>query len=69
MKILDNLSLGLVIVGALNWLLVGIFSFDLVAFIFGDLSFLSRTVYILVGICGLYCLTLFGRICMNRADD
>ena len=69
MKILDNLSLGLVIVGALNWLLVGVFRFDLVAFIFGDLSFLSRTVYILVGICGLYCLTLFGRICESRADD
>lgn len=69
MKILDNLSLGLVIVGAINWLLVGVFRFDLVAFLFGDLSFLSRTVYILVGICGLYCLTLFGRICMSKAED
>ncbi len=69
MKILDNLSLGLVIVGAINWLLVGVFRFDLVAFLFGDLSFLSRTVYILVGICGLYCLTLFGRICITKTDD
>ena len=62
MKWLDNLSLALVIIGALNWLLVGIFSFDLVAFLFGNLSFLARAVYILVGLSGLYLITLFGRI-------
>lgn len=62
MKWLDNLSLTLVIIGALNWLLVGVFSFDLVAFLFGNLSFLARAVYILVGLSGLYLITLFGRI-------
>lgn len=62
MKWLDNLSLTLVIIGALNWLLVGIFRFDLVAFLFGNLSFLSRAVYILVGLSGLYLITLYGRI-------
>lgn len=62
MKLLDNLSLTLVIIGALNWLLVGVFSFDLVAFLFGNLSFLSRVVYILVGLSGLYLITLYGRI-------
>ncbi len=62
MKMLDNASLLLVIVGAINWLLVGLFKFDLVAFIFGDMSFLSRAVYTIVGLCGLYCCTLFGRI-------
>ena len=62
MKWFDNISLTLVIVGALNWLLVGIFRFDLVAFLFGDLSWLSRIVYTLVGLCGLYLLSFDGRI-------
>ena len=68
MKFLDNLSLTLVIVGALNWLLVGVFRFDPVAFLFGDLSLLSRAVYILVGLSGLYCITLFGRICESKDE-
>jgi len=62
MKWLDNISLTLVIVGALNWLLIGIFRFDLVAFLLGNMTLLSRIVYILVGICGLYLITLYGRI-------
>ena len=44
----------LVIVGALNWGLVGFFSFDLVAAIFGDMSMLSRIVYSLVGLSSIY---------------
>ena len=67
MKWFDNISLSLVIVGALNWLLVGLFRFDLVAFLFGNMSFLSRAVYVIVGICGLYLITLFGR--MNETTD
>lgn len=62
MKYLDNISLTLVIVGALNWLLIGVFRFDLVAFLFGNMTLLSRIVYILVGLCGLYLITLYGRI-------
>lgn len=62
MKWFDNISLTLVIIGAVNWLLVGIFRFDLVAFLLGDLSWLSRIVYAIVGLCGLYLLSLFGRI-------
>lgn len=62
MKLFDNITLTLVIIGALNWLLVGVFSFDLVAFLFGNLSFLARVIYILVGISGLYLITLYGRI-------
>ena len=62
MKWLDNISLTLVIVGALNWLLIGIFRFDLVAFLLGNMTLLSRIVYTLVGICGLYLITLYGRI-------
>jgi hypothetical protein len=54
-------ALALVIVGALNWLLVGVFRFDLVAAIFGNMSVLARAVYAVVGLAGLYCLTLFSR--------
>ena len=62
MKWLDNTALVIVIIGAVNWLLVGIFQFDLVAFLFGNLSWLSRIIYTLVGLCGLYLISFFGRI-------
>ena len=62
MNYFDNISLTLVIIGALNWLLIGVFRFDLVAFLFGNMTLLSRIVYILVGLCGLYLITLYGRI-------
>lgn len=56
---LMKLAWALVIIGALNWLLVGVFDgWDLVAWIFGAGSFLSRIIYILVGLSGLY--LLFG---------
>ncbi|MHB9111060.1 MAG: DUF378 domain-containing protein [Thermoleophilia bacterium] len=48
------LALLLVIVGALNWMLVGIFEYDLVAEIFGDMATASRAVYIIVGLGGIY---------------
>ncbi len=50
MKALQLIAVILVIVGGLNWLLVGAFNFDLVAAIFGYMSILSRIVYILVGL-------------------
>ena len=50
MKWFDNTALTIVIIGAVNWLLVGIFRFDLVAFLFGNLSWLSRIIYTIVGI-------------------
>jgi uncharacterized membrane protein YuzA (DUF378 family) len=69
MKCFDYTALTLVIIGALNWLLVGIFKFDLVAFVFGNLTWLSRIIYTLVGISGLYLLTLYGRIKDIRTND
>ena len=54
MSILDWVALALVIVGGLNWGLVGAFGFDLVAAIFGEMSMISRLVYILVGLAALY---------------
>ncbi len=55
---IQKTSLGLVIVGALNWLLVGVFKWDLVAAIFGSGSLLSRAVYTLVGVAGVYWISL-----------
>lgn len=56
---LDKLSLVLVIVGAINWALIGIFQFDLVAFLFGgQAAVISRIVYTLVGAAGLWCISL-----------
>ena len=62
MKWFDYTALTLVIIVALNWLLVGIFRFDLVAFLFGNLSWLSRVIYTIIGLCGLYLISFFGRI-------
>ena len=63
MKGLDIVALILLIVGGLNWLLVGLFQFDLVATIFGGQdSLLAKIVYILVGLSALYCIKLFGYI-------
>jgi len=65
LKPIDLAALALVIVGALNWALVGLFEFDLVATItgndFGETSILSRIVYILVGLAGVWLVSLFAR--------
>jgi uncharacterized membrane protein YuzA (DUF378 family) len=53
---IDWIALILVIVGGLNWLLVGAFQFDLVATIFGEMSAISRIVYVLVGLSAVYVL-------------
>ena len=57
---LDWAALILVIIGGLNWGLVGLFNFDLVGTIFGDMSALSRIIYVLVGLSGLYLLVSAG---------
>ena len=62
MKWFDNTALTLVIIGALNWLLVGIFKLDIVAVIFGNLTWISRIIYTIIGLCGLYLISLYGRI-------
>jgi uncharacterized membrane protein YuzA (DUF378 family) len=62
MKTLDYIALVLVVIGAVNWGLIGFFNFDLVRVIFGDMTLISRIVYALVGISGLYALSFFGRL-------
>ena len=62
MKIINCVALTLVIIGALNWLLVGVFSFNLVDAIFGAGTFLTRLIYILVGISGLWSILFYPRV-------
>ena len=54
MKVIDKIALVLIIIGAINWGLIAAFEFDLVASLFGDMSVLSRIVYGLVGISGIW---------------
>ena len=59
---LDRISLVLAIIGAINWGLVGLFRFDLVAFLFGGTgAVLSRIVYTLVALAGIWCISLLFR--------
>ena len=53
MKVLYYIALALVIIGALNWLLVGLFNFNLVSTLFGNMSVFSRFISVLVGISGV----------------
>lgn len=61
MKVLDTIALILIIVGAINWGLIGFFEFNLVAAIFGTMSVISRIIYALVGISGIYALSFFAK--------
>ena len=62
MKTLDYILLTLVVIGAVNWGLIGFLRFDLVRVLFGDMSILSRIIYAAVGISWLYAISYFGRI-------
>ncbi len=62
MKIIDYIALVLVIIGAINWGLIGLFGFDLVATLFGSMSVISRIVYTLVGIAGLWSIRFFAKV-------
>ena len=58
MKIIDKIALLLVIIGAINWGLIGLFNFNLVDTLFGTMSWISRIIYTLVGISGLWSIRL-----------
>ena len=65
---IDTIALILTIIGAFNWGLIGLFQFDLVAWIFGgQTALLSRIIYGLVGLAGLWCITLLFRSEPHRA--
>ena len=61
MKTLDSIALLLVVVGAINWGLIGFFQYDLVSSLFGYSTMFTRIIFALVGICGLYAISFFGR--------
>ncbi|HIR27572.1 MAG TPA: DUF378 domain-containing protein [Candidatus Choladousia intestinigallinarum] len=61
-KGIDYTALTLVIIGAVNWGLIGIFKLDLVNLLFGNMTWISRVIYTLVGLSGLYLLSLYGRV-------
>lgn len=63
---LDVLALLLVIIGGINWGLVGFFRFDLVSFIFGDMSMITRIVFAIVGLAAIYSIVLFWKL---RTED
>ena len=54
MKIIDKIALILIIIGAINWGLIALFEFDLVATLFGEMTIVSRIIYGLVGLSGLW---------------
>ena len=68
-KVLDTILLILVIAGAVNWGLIGFFRFNLVSFVFGNMSWLSRVIYALIGLSGIYMLSAFGRISSIGKDS
>lgn len=65
-NILRSIAFILVIVGALNWGLVGAFKFDLVAYIFGAESYIARVVYLLVALSGGYLATQYCHYCSDK---
>ena len=67
MKWLDCALLTIAVIGCINWGLIGFFNFNLVDALFGY-GWISRIIYALVGLAGLYCLTLFGRIAATNAE-
>lgn len=66
MKWVDYTALTLTIIGAVVWGLIGLFQFNIVSALFGEASFFSRLIYDLVGISGIYMLTMYGRIRQNK---
>jgi uncharacterized membrane protein YuzA (DUF378 family) len=62
MKTIKIIAIILVVMGGLNWGLVGLFNFDLVAAIFGAMSVISRIVYILVGLSAIYLVVIFNSL-------
>lgn len=59
---INKISLVLVIIGAINWLMIGLFGYDLVGALFGgQMAVMSRIIYSLVGLAGLWCITLLFR--------
>ena len=66
MKLLNYIALTIAIVGAVNWGLIALFSFDLVAWLFGTMTMLTRLIYGIIGLAGLWAITFFTRISVDE---
>lgn len=62
MKILNYIALIITIIGAVNWGLIGVADYNLVEMLFGTMSMITRVIYVLVGVSGIYLLTFFPKI-------
>lgn len=68
-KVIDNIALSLLIIGGVNWGLIGFFDYNLVSSLFGYSSMISRIIFGLVGISALYCISLlFKSDCTEKED-
>ena len=67
-KYLNPISLLLIIIGGVNWLLFGLFEFNLVNYLFSDLPLLEKAIYTLVGVSALYCISLFKQVCSELCN-
>ena len=67
-KYLQCIALTISIIGAVNWGLIGFFNLNLVSLLFGSMTWLSRIIYGLVGISGLYLLTFYGQMDTERQE-
>lgn len=68
MRTLTIVAMVLLIIGALNWGLIGLFGFDLVAALFGANTVLSRLIYILVGLAGIYGISMLSKLASSPED-
>lgn len=66
---LDVVCLILIIIGAVNWGLIGFFNLDLISVIFGNMSMITRIIFAVVGIAGIYSLVLFWKLKAEEQRD
>ena len=62
MKTINAIALTVAIIGCVNWGLIGLFGFNLVEALFGDFSFVSNLIYILVGVAGIWSIAFYNRV-------
>ena len=67
-KFLNYFSLTIAVIGAVNWGLIGFFDLNLVSLLFGSMSWISRIIYGLVGLCGLYLLSFYGLVDREKQE-
>ncbi len=68
MKTINAIALTVAIIGCVNWGLIGLFNFNLVETLFGDVSFLSKLIYIAVGIAGIWSIAFYNRVTDENAE-